>query len=177
MERWIKYDKSVIFRNHKAEFLKDYALYFGNNNLCASCPSKLDSYYNDFNRVFIMKLPFGDRRFIVKKKYNGLPLEFGSNIILSNANMTKDLAITFITKHSKGKNLFEKLPENIDELINESSSDQNTELQTLISELTEEFKDLKTGDLKTMFSPLTAKSKEKLIEKIAIKKLNETNQE
>jgi hypothetical protein len=124
VEKWIIIPKDIIFQEHKAEFLKDYSIHFQDNNICASCKSKLDDYYKNFKEVFIMKTKNLNKEYKVADAYNGVQLEFGSNVILSNQNFTEEIGLMFLAKRKNGKKLFEKLPDDIDERLKKFTEDK-----------------------------------------------------
>lgn len=96
------------------EFADDYFHIFG-KEICISCRKSFDLTFNKFlNKVYMP-----NKDFILKAKYNGLQLKMGSNITISNYRMSEELALTFIKKHPKGKELFSHLPKNVDELLGE----------------------------------------------------------
>ncbi len=58
-----------------------------------------------------------ENSFVLKLKYNGIPLKFGSPETVTNMNITADKALYLIKNHKRGKELFDKLPDNLDELL------------------------------------------------------------
>src|SRR5690625_4628739 len=113
MRDWSKIDRVTVFKGfdengnrYLTEFLKDYhTLYGGSPN--AGCGKCLNSYYDKM----ITKKNTTMSKYRLKKKYDGISLGFGSNVIVSNRNMTDEKAKQLIATHPRGKELFDKLPE------------------------------------------------------------------
>lgn len=49
--------------------------------------------------------------YVLKAKYNGIPLSFGSPILVTNANLTDEIAQNLLKNHKRGALLFDKIPE------------------------------------------------------------------
>lgn len=90
-----------------ADFLRDYSKLTGQTDLCASCPHELARYLRDY------KLKFNEMsnksQYKLHAKYEGIQLDFGSSIHVTNANMTDKLGAQLLK--NKGKHLFERIPE------------------------------------------------------------------
>lgn len=56
-----------------------------------------------------------DSGYILKAKYDGIPLGFGSPVLVTNANITKEYAEKLIKEHKRGADLFDKIPEETEE--------------------------------------------------------------
>ena len=87
-----------------------------NPDICSGCGGKkIEEYFLTLKSMFMKGVIESDFKF----KDNGvvLPLEFGSSILLSNANITNELAIEYLKINPNRIHLFEKYPENWKELI------------------------------------------------------------
>lgn len=110
-------DKETIFTSKDSDgnrylslFLQDYKQAFPDVRVIAGCRGCLEEYYRKYiKHIPIMKV-IKNSGYVLKKKYNGIPLKFGSQIYVSNANLTDDLAKELL-KRKNGKDLFEKMPE------------------------------------------------------------------
>ena len=47
------------------------------------------------------------KEYQLKAKYNGIPLEFGSQTFVTNANITKEFAEKLLKTHPRGSDLFD----------------------------------------------------------------------
>ncbi len=103
-------------------FLKDYSKLAGVklSNLQPSCPKCLNTYFNEY--TLKNKIMNSNCDYKLHKKYNGIPLDFGSQVLVTNANITNEYAETLISRYLniyKNKNeefdvslFFEKFPNN-----------------------------------------------------------------
>jgi flagellar biosynthesis GTPase FlhF len=106
------------------EFAKHYKEVTG-KTLCLSC--RFDKSFSHFiskikgvKRMPPYKTQLETKQetgFILKKKYQGVSLGFGSQEMLSNQNMTVEKAVKFYVEHKAGETLFDVVPENIEELV------------------------------------------------------------
>lgn len=122
---WLKLDKVTIFEGrdengnrYLSRFLSDFKKEFNPDTINAGCQRCLEDYYLKFTK-HLSKM--GNKKsqsdFILKAKYNGIPLEFGSQTFVNNSNIDAEKALKLLKGHKKGKELFEKLPKNIDDLL------------------------------------------------------------
>lgn len=120
---WTKIDKVTIFKGtdengnrYLGQFLKDYAKTF-NVDVTAGCRKCLDDYYNrlikHLNTMGTIKNTSGYK---LREKYNGIPLAFGSAVLVNNTNITKEQAEHLIKNHVLGAKLFDEIPEQKDEI-------------------------------------------------------------
>lgn len=93
----------------------DYRSIMGDDP-CVNC-SKGQGQFEKFKQKLNEMKDIQNSGFQLKAMYNGIQLGFGSKKILSNANLSDELAIEAINTHKLGKDLFSKLPENVDELM------------------------------------------------------------
>lgn len=114
---WLNIDKVVIFtgkdengNRYLSQFLRDYKEAFGKEEINAGCPKCLDSYYTKFTKHLSKMGEKINSTYRLKAKYNGISLGFGSNVIVSNRNITDDLAEQLLKNHPRGKELFETMP-------------------------------------------------------------------
>lgn len=115
---WRKLDKAAIFtgkdengNRYLSQFLKDYQDTFHPDMINAGCSKCLEDYYLTFTKYLSTMSKKESTGYKLKEKYNGIPLEFGSPVQVSNANLTDELAEKLIKKHPAGKDLFEVIPE------------------------------------------------------------------
>ena len=93
-------------------FVQDYIKVFG-VDVCPNCKDFPVKFQNYLNKTAMSK----ESKFQLKKMYEGLPLEFGSQVYVTNANITDENALQLIKNHPRGKELFEVLPDNVNELL------------------------------------------------------------
>lgn len=101
------------------EFAEDYKALMG-TTLCLSCNFN-SKFYEFINKLKTKKMSKKNKstklEFQIKPKYKGVQLGFGSNVMLTDSGLSEELALRFCIEHPRGKELFETLPENVDELI------------------------------------------------------------
>lgn len=117
---WRKLDKETILNGNDEngnrylnQFLKDYQETFHPDTINAGCSKCLDGYYSKLMKHLNTMGEVEKTQYKLKAKYNGIPLEFGSSVHVSNANLTDALAKKLIKNHPKGKELFEVVPEEV----------------------------------------------------------------
>lgn len=129
---WLKLEKTAIFTDkdengnrYLSQFLKDYKNTFDPDVINAGCQRCLEDYYvRLIKHLSIMgNIENIKSEFVLKAKYNGIPESFGSQKFITNSNITEEAAITLLKNHKRGKDLFEKLPDNVDDLLNDSVDD------------------------------------------------------
>jgi hypothetical protein len=101
--KWISLEHA---KANLVEFLKDYSQTFNENNLNPSCEKCLERYFNNFKNLNKME---NTCKYKLHAKYNGIQLDFGSNIFVTNDNITDKLAKELIK--NKGTHLFAEIPE------------------------------------------------------------------
>ena len=116
-------------------FLKTYSRETGVplSNLNPSCRNCLTSYYNELLKKNRKMSKQSDYK--LKNKFNGLPLAFGSPVLVTNANITNDYAETIISRYldiyeKKEEEFtpelfFEEFPENWEDAHYSDGGDQN----------------------------------------------------
>lgn len=117
---WISLDKVTIFtgkdkdgNRYLTQFVRDYKKVFGNERIEIGCDKCINTLYNNFIKYLNnMKTSKNTKtKAVLKKKYQGIQLCFGSKFFITNANMTQEQAVYLVTKHPHGKKLFDVLPE------------------------------------------------------------------
>lgn len=100
-----------------SQFIKEYVKHFGGNfNL--SCPKCKTKYWENYKNLHKMK---STSKYVLKAKYNGIQLGVNGQP-LRNGEMTDKQAKELISKHPKGKDLFEKYPKvKLDEVVDYKS--------------------------------------------------------
>jgi hypothetical protein len=101
--KWISLEHA---KANLVEFLKDYSETFNENNLNPSCDKCLERYFNNFKNLNKME---NTCKYKLHEKYNGIQLDFGSNVFVTNDNITDKLALQLIK--NKGAHLFAEIPE------------------------------------------------------------------
>lgn len=119
MLKWLKYEKSAIFRDKSrggllSQFLKEYKEEFG-GSINPSCMKCLNSYYNNFIEKYTMSDNIKKTEYVLKAKYNGIKSKTTGRPC-RNADLTDEQAIDLIENHPHGANLFEFIPEKIEEI-------------------------------------------------------------
>lgn len=98
-------DASGVF--YLESFLKEYTSIFPGkvNPGCSKCLTEyLNRYKNHFKKME------NKCAYKLHKKYENIPLEFGSDIVVNNANITNELALKLL-EHKNGARYFEIIPE------------------------------------------------------------------
>ncbi|SOC79821.1 hypothetical protein SAMN06296241_1358 [Salinimicrobium sediminis] len=116
---WREIDKAAIFtgkdengNRYLSQFLKDYKDTFHPDMINAGCSKCLEDYYQKFiKHLSTMSKKDTNSGYKLRAKYNGIPLEFGSPVQVSNANLTDELAQKLLKNHPAGEDLFETIPE------------------------------------------------------------------
>ena len=115
---WLRFDKDTIFEGKDAhgnrylnQFLNDYERVFNITDFNAGCKKCLDEYYNKLITHLQMGNTTEPKVYQLKAKYNGIPLKFGSSILVNNLNITKEYAEELIKNHPRGIDLFDAFPE------------------------------------------------------------------
>lgn len=114
---WLVIDKVTIFKGEDEsgnrylnQFLADYKRIFNPDMINAGCQRCLEDYYTNFIKFLQMGNSTEKKEYVLKKMYNGIPLEFGSAILVTNANITKEYAEKLIKNHPRGEGLFDAIP-------------------------------------------------------------------
>lgn len=143
---WAKYTLEQIVSGKSADgslllegFLKEYAKLEGVSlsSLQPSCPTCLNRYYNEYIlKHTIMK---NKSQYKLHKRYNGISLGFGSQILLTNANLTDEYAeqliLRYLDVYEKRsekfdiKVFFEEYPENWEDAHFEEAEEEVDEVE------------------------------------------------
>lgn len=96
---WIKLSSlSISSKENLSDFLKDYSKIFS-GTLNPSCPSCLNEYIIKLKKYMrSTKVEKEATDYILLSKREGLPLVFGSDILLTNDNLTNEYAETLLKK-------------------------------------------------------------------------------
>jgi len=87
-------------------FLKEYTSIF-KEKVNPSCPKCLTDYLNRYKNHF--KAMTNTCNYRLHAKYENIPLEFGSPILVNNANITDDYAQKLL-QHNNGQRYFAQMP-------------------------------------------------------------------
>lgn len=137
MTDWKKIDKVTIFKGSDKNgnrylnaFLSEYKDIFNPDMVNAGCQRCLEDYYINFINYLQMGVEKKVTGYVLKSKYNGIPLEFGSGVLVTNTNMTQEYGDILLNNHSRGKELFDKIPK-----FNTDSDLTRKELQAIATNL------------------------------------------
>ena len=115
---WLGLDKDTVFNGRDADgnrylsqFLADYERIFTPVDINAGCKRCLDGYYIKLIKHLKMGNTTEPKEYQLKIKYNGIPLAFGSQIFVTNANITKEYAEILLKTHPRGADLFDVFTE------------------------------------------------------------------
>lgn len=155
MRDWRLLDKVAIFtgkdkngNRYLTSFLKDYKRIFHPLDINAGCERCLNDYYNKIlNYLTMAPKENKNTDFILKIKYNGIPLKFGSRILVTNANLTDEIGSFLLANHPRGEKLFDKIGKIVED---EPKKDE----------------DLKLKDLRIKYPEISAGSKAKFLIKL-----------
>lgn len=146
MEDWNNYQSHQVKNDVDASgnrlisaFAKDYKSVFG-LDICPNCNDFQIKFQNFLKQIDIMsKSKSKNSGYVLKKKYQNIPLGFGSPIYVNNDNMTDEYAQRLLKNHPRGKDLFHHIPDRNDEnlspveqLVKDHSKDQLVEMASEI---------------------------------------------
>ena len=87
-------------------FLREYVSLF-NEKVSPSCPKCLTEYLNRYKNHF--KTMANTSHYRLHAKYENIPLEFGSPILVNNGNITDEYALKLL-EHKNGERYFAQMP-------------------------------------------------------------------
>ncbi|MAX50547.1 MAG: hypothetical protein CMH22_01030 [Methylophaga sp.] len=120
MTDWRNIDKATILtgtdengNRYLSQFLKEYEQTFQPDMINAGCQRCLDDYYNKFIKYLntMGTKVKNESGYKLKAKYDGIPLEFGSQTFVRNSTITKQQGDFLLKNHARGEELFEVIPE------------------------------------------------------------------
>ena len=97
-------------------FLNEYEKLTGEKDLNAGCNRCIANYLTTFKTIKFKMKNTNKTKYVLKEKYNNIPLEFGSNIFVSNQNLTDKYAQKLLKVYPK-EQIFEVYP--IDKTVKE----------------------------------------------------------
>ena len=110
-EEWSKYKAEEVLKGTDgngnrliSSFAKDYKSVF-NQDVCPNCKDFNKKFQKFLNTTKAMSTNKKNSGYILKKMYENIPLEFGSNIYINNQNLTDAYAKKLLSKHPRGKGL------------------------------------------------------------------------
>lgn len=89
-------------------FLQEYTRTF-NESVNAGCSKCIQSYITKYQNK--MKESENTSAYRLQPKYENIPLEFGSAVLVNNGNITDEYAKKLLKSHPRGEELFAKMPE------------------------------------------------------------------
>lgn len=95
-------------------FAKDYKKITG-NDICHTCNSFITKFNSFIQKYYIMKKNENTCGFRLKPMYENIPSSFGSAVFVNNKNITNELALALLNNHPRGKDLFDIIPETVEE--------------------------------------------------------------
>lgn len=151
---WSVFDAETVFRGKSPEgtpyllqFLRDYKRIVNPAEApVASCKKCVQKYLNQLINFKKMDIKIS-KNWKLKAKYEGITL-FGTGIILTNSNITDELAERFYKEHPAKENLFDLMPE---ELPSEDAPSDE---------------DMTLSELKEMYPEITSNSKKGFLKKL-----------
>lgn len=122
MRDWTKIKADAVFNGkdengvrYLPEFLQDYQTTF-NAVPEGGCHKCLIRYYTQITKYLSKMNTKTKSSFKLKQMFEGIQFGFGSNRIISNRNLTDEIAVELLDTHPHGKKLFEIVPNNLDEI-------------------------------------------------------------
>lgn len=122
MREWHKYQPDTVFFGSDEngvrflpEFLQDYQNTF-NEIPEAGCHKCLKRYFTRLTQKQESEMKTGNSQFRLKKMFDGIQANFGSNKFFRNSTLTDQEAILLLDKHPHGAKLFDIIPSNVDEI-------------------------------------------------------------
>lgn len=118
MRDWREIEKPAILTGKDengnrflSQFLKDYNEIFQPQEINAGCQRCLDEYYTKTIKYLnTMQDKKNESGYVLKPKYEGIPLEFGSQTFVNNRNITREHGDKLLKGHPRGADLFEVVP-------------------------------------------------------------------
>lgn len=95
-------------------FARDYKKTTG-NDICHTCNSFITKFNSFIQKYYIMKKNENTCGFRLKPMYENIPSSFGSAVFVNNKNITNELALALLNNHPRGKDLFDIIPETVEE--------------------------------------------------------------
>lgn len=147
-------------------FLQDYTKAF-NKKVNAGCGKCIAEYLKEYKQKY--RIMENKSNFRLHKKREGIQLEFGSGIHVTNSNITDEYAMKLLKRYytvhgeSAVEILFDIYPDNIQFEATESQAETTTE------DITEESDDttLSLPKLREKYPSISARSKKEFLEKLA----------
>jgi hypothetical protein len=103
-----------LVKKHLDKVFKAYHSQFG--EVCTGCPTKIAGYINRLKKLQKSNIMEKDKREF-RLKEGAVIMVPGTSEVYSNGNLTDEVAIRFIKKNPNRKQLFAKLPSNVDKLL------------------------------------------------------------
>lgn len=110
---WLSFSVDQIIGGRTADglrylelFLQDYSRAF-NTRPNANCTKCIATYLRNYKSKFSV---MSKSKYVLKKKYEGIQLGFGSGIFVTNSNMTDELGEKLFKWHSNPESLFASYP-------------------------------------------------------------------
>lgn len=129
-EKWDKYQAVEVRTGTDQDgnrliisFARDYKEVFG-SDICPNC-NGFDRKFNNFLNKTKLMTEKKKSRYVLKKMYQNIPLEFGSSLFLNNENMTDEYGAKLLKNHPRGKDLFDFLPTKDANTVNGLTKDNN----------------------------------------------------
>lgn len=148
-----------VFKLHKKIF----------NEACSNCPGKLQGYINNLKKFNPQKQKIMSDKKLFKLREGVIIPVAGTSESYSNANITDEKAVELLTINPNRKALFETLPKNVDELIeqfkNKTAKPTDEDSKDLVKigdyslTVEETQKVLETAKIKTRASSVTGLQK------------------
>lgn len=184
MKNWAEYTLQGIVGAKNAdgssmleEFLKDYANKFSVelSSLQPSCNNCLTKYYNDY--ISTLKDMNTNCNYKLLPKFHGIPLEFGSSVFLTNANLTNEYAEKLISRYLdvyeqkeedfNPEMLFSEFPTDWEEAHFEADLEDLDLNEEEVNETEVADEDLKLSELREKYPDIKAGSQKAFLEKLA----------
>lgn len=96
-------------------FARDYKKITG-IDICHTCNSFIQKFNSFIQKYYTMaKDAENTCGFRLKPMYQNIPSSFGSAVFVNNKNITNELALALLNNHPRGKDLFDIIPETVEE--------------------------------------------------------------
>jgi hypothetical protein len=115
---WLQYSKETILNGKDEDgfsllgfFLKDYEKEFS-TKANAGCNKCLNNYIDEYFNKFLMMEKEKENKcdYLLFEKYEGISLEFGSAIHVTNLNITNEYALKLLERFHPTEKYFAKFP-------------------------------------------------------------------
>ena len=124
-------------------FLNEYEELTGEKDINAGCNRCIANYLTTFKTIKFKMKNINKSKYVLKEKYNNIPLEFGSNIFVNNQNLTDKYAKKLLEVYSKDQ-IFEEYPIDKPKIVRKKPVKKETIIDAVVEIPTEKIETIDT---------------------------------